>query len=187
MKRRNALRAVSVILGGTLISSELFLSSCTDNSSKAGYHDFDANQLDMISQITETILPETSSPGAIEAGVADFFPMMLEDCYSSAQNEAVVNGLIEIDKSSRNKYKKSFLHLSASEKHEIIKDIDVVAYTPENSGHFFRIFKEITLLGYFTSEVGLTQAQNYVLIPGKYDGAAKYDEGDKNTIFAMGR
>ena len=35
---------------------------------------------------------------------------------------------------------------------------------------FFSLMKNITVLGYFNSEVGVTMAGNYDKIPGKYEG-----------------
>jgi hypothetical protein len=48
---------------------------------------------------------------------------------------------------------------------------------------FFRTLKELTLLGYFTSEIGATQALNYVQVPGRYEPCVPYKEGEK--AFAM--
>jgi hypothetical protein len=39
--------------------------------------------------------------------------------------------------------------------------------------------KELTLLGYFTSEPGATKALRYVAVPGRYDGCIPYKKGDK--------
>ena len=45
--------------------------------------------------------------------------------------------------------------------------------------HFFRLMKELTLIGYFTSEIGCTQARRYVAVPGSYAGDVPYTKGDK--------
>lgn len=44
---------------------------------------------------------------------------------------------------------------------------------------FFRTLKELTLLGYFTSEIGATQALSYNQVPGRYDACIPYKEGEK--------
>jgi hypothetical protein len=44
--------------------------------------------------------------------------------------------------------------------------------------HYFRMLKELTLLGYFTSEIGYTQAMRYAETPGRYDPCAPYEEGE---------
>ncbi len=49
----------------------------------------------------------------------------------------------------------------------------------EDPNHYFRMMKELTMLGYFTSEVGATKALRYLPVPGKYDGDVPYKKGDK--------
>ena len=45
--------------------------------------------------------------------------------------------------------------------------------------HYFKMMKELTLLGFFTSEIGATKALRYVAVPGKYEGCIPYNKGDK--------
>ena len=45
---------------------------------------------------------------------------------------------------------------------------------------YFRMMKELTLLGYFTSEIGCTQAQRYIEAPGRYDPCVPYHPGEKS-------
>ncbi|HJQ20057.1 MAG TPA: gluconate 2-dehydrogenase subunit 3 family protein [Gemmatimonadaceae bacterium] len=54
------------------------------------------------------------------------------------------------------------------------------AISEDKPPHFFRMMKELALLGYFTSEVGMTQAQRYVESPGRYDPCAPYTAGEKS-------
>jgi hypothetical protein len=44
--------------------------------------------------------------------------------------------------------------------------------------HYFRMMKELALLGYFTSEVGCTKALHYVEAPGRFDPCIPYTPGD---------
>ena len=53
-----------------------------------------------------------------------------------------------------------------------------VAVTKDSPNHYFRMMKELAMLGYFTSEVGYTKAMRYVETPGRYDGCAPYTPGD---------
>ncbi|HMC56825.1 MAG TPA: gluconate 2-dehydrogenase subunit 3 family protein [Gemmatimonadaceae bacterium] len=52
--------------------------------------------------------------------------------------------------------------------------------TEDPPKHYFRMMKELTLLGYFTSEIGMTQAQRYIETPGRYDPCVPYAAGEKN-------
>ena len=53
------------------------------------------------------------------------------------------------------------------------------AITADTPAHYFRMMKELALLGYFTSEIGCTQAQRYVESPGRYDPCVPYTPGEK--------
>lgn len=52
------------------------------------------------------------------------------------------------------------------------------AISAEPPVHFFRMMKELALLGYFTSEIGCTQAQRYVEAPGRFDPCTPYTKGE---------
>ena len=54
------------------------------------------------------------------------------------------------------------------------------AITADTPTHYFRMMKELALLGYFTSEIGCTQAQRYIESPGRFDPCTDYRPGEKN-------
>ena len=56
------------------------------------------------------------------------------------------------------------------------KPLEITADAP---AHYFRMMKELALLGYFTSEIGYTQAQRYVESPGRFDPCVPYQAGEK--------
>jgi len=45
--------------------------------------------------------------------------------------------------------------------------------------HYFTMMKQLTLLGYFTSKPGATEALRYVPVPGRYEGCIPYTKGEK--------
>jgi hypothetical protein len=53
------------------------------------------------------------------------------------------------------------------------------AITADSPNHYFRMMKELAMLGYFTSEIGCTQAQRYVESPGRFDPCAPYKPGQR--------
>ncbi|HYN81622.1 MAG TPA: gluconate 2-dehydrogenase subunit 3 family protein [Gemmatimonadaceae bacterium] len=53
------------------------------------------------------------------------------------------------------------------------------AITADTPSHYFRMMKELALLGYFTSEIGCTQAQRYMESPGRFDPCTEYRPGEK--------
>ena len=54
----------------------------------------------------------------------------------------------------------------------------VVAVAADAPPHFFRMMKDLALLGFFTSEVGYTKVQRYVESPGRFDPCLPYTAGE---------
>ena len=52
------------------------------------------------------------------------------------------------------------------------------AITADTPPHYFRMMKELALLGYFTSEVGYTRAQRYEESPGRWEPCVPYKAGE---------
>ena len=53
------------------------------------------------------------------------------------------------------------------------------AVTEDPPAHYFRMMKELALLGYFTSQIGYTQAMRYVESPGRFDPCVPYTKGER--------
>jgi hypothetical protein len=74
------------------------------------------------------------------------------------------------------------------EQHAVMEDrvpkrrVRAPANAPPNDepAHYFRMMKELTLLGYFTSEIGCTKAMRYIESPGRFDPDAPHSRGDKS-------
>jgi len=160
----------------------------------------------LVAEIAEIIIPKTSTPGAKEAGVGPFVEMMLKDCYSAAQQAHFLKGLEDLEDASKEvNGGKRFLESTLEQQIALLKKFEVLANeeakkneaskkivdnetglakdtkgkTEEPPVPFFKIMKELTLLGYFTSEIGCKQALAYVEIPGRYEGCVKMTPGQK--------
>jgi len=185
MNRREALARVAWIMGGTVVGANLFLEGCTRTATKNVESLFDTGTVDFLGDIADTILPPTSSPGAKEAGVGAFIPVMVRDCYTKEDQDTFIDGLSKIEDASKAKFDKKFQELDATERTELLNTIDKEAKDYQKSkgetapNHYFNLIKQLTLLGFFTSELGATKALRYVQVPGKYDGDYPYKKGDK--------
>ena len=77
------------------------------------------------------------------------------------------------------------MELDGTQKNELLVTLDkdqkdLMKTKKENDPKpYFRMMKELTLLGYFTSKEGATQALRYVAVPGHYEGCVPYKKGDK--------
>lgn len=180
MDRRKALFLTAGVFGSALIGSELFLSGCTRKKERSILlTDADIHFLD---EVGEAILPETErSPGAKAAGIGQFMKIIVTDCYDENEQRIFLEGIDQINQLSKSTYRTGYLELGASRKHELLLKLDAEARNdPDtNDPHFFRMMKELTIWGYFSSEPGATQALRYLPIPGDYKGCVPYKTGDK--------
>ena len=72
-----------------------------------------------------------------------------------------------------------FSSLPPEKRSAAIKEIDEAAFKDDTSKAWFRIIKKLTLIGYFTSQEGMTKALNYVKVPGDYKACIPYKKGEK--------
>jgi hypothetical protein len=197
MNRRDALARVAIIMGGTVIGADYFLTSCSSPSNKeketsatkqapAKQEAFlTPDQVNFLDEVGETILPTTKTPGAKAAHVGQFMAVMVRDCYEPKDQKVFLQGIAQLDADAKKKTGKAFLESTPAERTAFLTALDKEqqAYSATQAqgapNHYFRMMKQLTLLGYFTSEVGATQALRYLPVPGRYDGCVPYKKGDK--------
>lgn len=188
MNRRDAIARVSLLLGGTILGAEAFLSGCTNPpEQKLGGMgtNFSNSDIAFLDEVGETILPKTDTPGAKEAQVGAFMSRIVKDCYTESDQKAFLDGMQKLDDASKKKNGKSFLESTPDQRHALLVDLDKEAKDyagtkkKDNPTHYFTMMKQLTLWGYFTSEQGATKALRYVAVPGKYEGCIDYKKGEK--------
>ena len=198
MNRREALSSVALLLGGTIIGSEMFLSGCTNVDKKIGLAgiDFTPEDISFLDEVGETIIPATDSPGAKEAKIGEFMHTIVRDCYTKENQQLFIDGMGKLNDACKKKNGKSFLDCNPAERKSLLIDLDKEqkeyaalnkptgsqnsdAAHKEPVKHYFSLFKELTIWGYFTSEPGATKALRYIAVPGRYEGCVPYKKGDK--------
>lgn len=195
MNRRDALERVALMMGGVVSAPTIlaFLEGCTpgEKSGTQQFTGFQADQLSLVSEVAETILPATDTPGAKDAKVGEFIEVMLKDCYYPKDQNSFLSGLEELSK-------KGFMKASPDERVKLLTEAEDHSYQfkeetalkrkqakenqqvfDEPGVPFFSLMKELTLLGYFTSEPGATQALDYLPVPGRYEGCITLESGQK--------
>ena len=183
MDRREAVQYISILLGGTLVGSSAFLSGCKTETPTS--MTFSAEDISWLDEVADTILPATKTPGAKAAKVGQFMSVMVNDCYNESDQKVFHKGIGQLNDYSKENMGDTFLKLNPQQRNELLVklDHDQKEYTKnkkkDESTHYFRMMKELTLLGYFTSEIGSTQALRYVERPGRFDACIPYQKGDK--------
>lgn len=166
----------------------MFMSGCTNSPEKniggAGTN-FSNDDIAFLDEIAETILPRTDTPGAKDAKVGEFMARIVKDCYTEEEQKTFLDGMKKLSDASKQQNGRPFLESTPEQRHDLLVALDkeqktyMASKKEADPSHYFRLMKELTLWGYFTSEPGATKALRYVAVPGKYEGCIDYKKGDK--------
>jgi len=203
--RREAIQSVAALLGGAALTGGdrllafSFDAAALEQATAKGVGSFSAADVALLDEIAETILPETSTPGAKAARTGAFMALMATDVYTPQNRDVFADGLRKVDGATKSAHGVTFMQASPAQRLSVLQSLDreqkavMDARRPEPSRrapapassadeppHFFRLMKELALLGYFTSEVGCTRAMRYAESPGRFDPCAPHQPGDRS-------
>ena len=169
--RREAVQALLMLIGGALslpVQAALLRETVNSNPGL-----FSAEEQTLITELTEVIIPTTDTPGAKAAGVGEFVSYIIGHCTDIEQQKAFRLGLQQTDALSESAHNKKFALLDAAQKFGIMEQITL------QEKKFFTMLRELTIVGYFTSEIGATQTLEYVAIPGRFEGDIPLKPGQR--------
>jgi len=115
MNRREAVKYISLLLGGTLAGAGRFLTGCKGSVSSRSFSPGDIAFLD---EVADTILPDTDTPGAKAAGVGTFITIMVNDCYSEKEQQVFIDGMSRINELAIKKFGKEFINCVSGVRYE---------------------------------------------------------------------
>lgn len=122
MNRREALASVSVLLGGAIIGAEVFLSGCKNKAASTGL--FSTDDITLLDDIAETIIPTTADSGGGKAAqVGAFMKQIVTDCYTPMEQDHFVKGISTFKNACKEQYKKDFANLSVNEKEAFLTSL----------------------------------------------------------------
>ena len=202
--RRMAIQRVAALLGGAALvgGDQLFAASfepaALDTALAQGAGAFSTADVALLDEIAETILPATSTPGARAAKAGAFMALMVTATYDPPAQQVFQQGLRQVDEACQAAHGVSFMQATAAQRLSLVEALDreqhaemedrtpqrrlrapAAPLAPAGPAHYFRMMKELTLLGYFTSEIGYTQAMRYVESPGRFDPDVPHAPGDR--------
>ena len=225
--RREAIRRVSFMLGGiALVAEGALLTGCRDRGAEGGDVRFTEEDIAFLDEVAETILPQTSTPGAKAARTGAFMALMVTDSYDERDQEVFREGMRTLDEECERMHDVSFMEATPQQRLALLEALDreqmeytqarerarqpaptqaadsnqgdrylpdqrqenapdaetsaAPGITADAPAHYFRMMKELALLGYFTSEIGYTQAMRYQETPGRFDPCLPYTPGEKS-------
>src|ERR1700712_4302390 len=122
MNRREALSSVALLLGGTIIGSEFFLSGCTNADKKIGTAgiNFSPEDIAFLDEVGDTIIPATDTPGAKEAKIGEFMHVIVRDCYEKENQQIFVDGMGKLNAASNKLNGKGFMASTPEERKKLL-------------------------------------------------------------------
>lgn len=185
MNRRQALGRVGALLGGIVSAPTVagVLSGCERISGPDwAPQTLTAEQNEMVDTIAEIIIPTTDTPGASAANVNRFIDALVGESYLPKDRDRFLEGLDDLNTRCKEKYGASFTECTGEQQRALVGELDDEKFgadAPEfdrENPPFFRMMKELTIIGYYTSEVGATQELKTSIVPGYYDGDVPYEK-----------
>lgn len=179
--RREAVKRVAFLLGGAVSAPTLagVMSGCSA-SEESGWtpETLSAEENELVTEISEMIIPATDTPGAKAARVNRFIDKMMTEWYYEDQRDHFLEGLAAIDERSREQFGSRFVEVSQENRTALLKEFEKEARNADDPEHtpIFQRMKELTLFGYYTSEIGMTQELQWMAVPGRYESCIPLEE-----------
>lgn len=153
-----------------------------------------AHQDATVTTIAEWIIPQTATPGAKAVRVNEFIDLILTDWYDNEDRARFLTGLTKMDEQCRDSFGKDFVDCDRAQQKQMLLSLDeelTELRQEERSSarrrrreiltheSFFYAVKNLTLVGYFTSEEGAKQALHYEIIPSQHVQCAPLQEDEE--------
>jgi len=176
LNRRDAVQRIALLLGGVISAPAM-----AGIRGEKTYHGVsivaDDSQIALIREVADVIIPATQTGGAKAAKAEEFIVRVVSDCYQKEEQEHFYAGLAKLNADCKAATGKDFIQADITQKKEALTKCMLEADQERKANRgkkvpnpFFFMIKELSTTGYFTSQIGATQALEYLPIPGKFDG-----------------
>jgi hypothetical protein len=177
VNRRDALHGIGLLLGAAVTPRVARAVQAGFTAPVAGQalRALTAMQAELVATLAEHIIPATDTPGARAARVDAFVDALLADIFTVEEQERFLAGLADVDARAQAATGTSFVECAPRQQVAILEELEREGQTAGGGqATFFGQFKELTLVGYYTSEIGASQELKYVHVAGRYDGDVPY-------------
>ncbi|MGC6425702.1 MAG: gluconate 2-dehydrogenase subunit 3 family protein [Akkermansiaceae bacterium] len=171
------MKLIATTVGGSMALPESAFAKLGEPFDPREQTFFRPAQRKQVAMIAEAIIPKTDTPGAIEAGVPGWIEVIVKDCYEADQQKVITDGLSDLMRRCQEQYGTDISALSANDQVAFLTKYQA-ATRAERSKRvkkhgwqppaFIDQFKDLVKLCYCGSEVGATQALEYLPVPGKW-------------------
>ncbi|MEO6245702.1 MAG: gluconate 2-dehydrogenase subunit 3 family protein [Opitutaceae bacterium] len=167
--RREAIQRAALLLG-VAISPSILAGALRAQPAAAGVVgkplNLTAKEFSIVTAAAERILPRTDTPGATDVGVPAFIDLMVGGYMTADEQKMFKAGLAETEAASMKAHRAGFTALAPAQQDAVLKAIATASQKKGKS--FFHQLRELTILGYFTSEPVGKNVLHYDPVPGKF-------------------
>lgn len=142
---------------------------------------FTLKQMQILHDICAVVLPRTDTPSAAELDVHGFLDHQLSVCYDQENQQQAVALVEKINVQSNANFNKAFIELNNINQQDLLVALEAekLGFTSQDK-HAFKALKSLLVFGFFTTEIGATQALNYQAVPGGFKGSVAYSSLKKS-------
>ncbi|CAH0995175.1 hypothetical protein EMA8858_01295 [Emticicia aquatica] len=167
MERRTAIKNVLFAAAG-IITLPAWGNSWNSHSLQITNSVFNANQVQTLEILVDSLIPSSSILGAKDLEISIFVDKMITDCYEKSEQNNFITGLENAAKLANETYRKDLILCDKTQRNDLL--IKLSTSNDSQQKDFFTLLKSLTVLAYTTSEYVLTKHYNYVMAPGHYYG-----------------
>jgi len=125
---------------------------------------FTPAEYSLVGSLSEIIIPSDATPGAKEAGVAEFIDFMVANDPDVQYNFRT--GLSWVNAHSERTFGKKFVELTPEQQTSLLEPLGFKAKArlgEEDGQRFFSLMREYTVTGFYTSQIGFKELDNPAL------------------------
>ena len=189
LERRALLKRVALMLGGAISAPAALaiLQGCSAKEPVPGAvvasKFFKGKQADVVSAIADVLIPKTDTSGALDAGVPAFIDAVMADVYPKDAQQRFSMGLDEFTNSAVVGGKAFLEQDTAQQAATVQQAIDAALTGTHADKPFILVARELTLLGFYTSRVGITENMEYVPVPTVYHGCVPLSDMKRHVYW----
>lgn len=177
--RRDLLKGIAIVLGAAISPGCQRAAQVPLAQRRAGAPRWNVEQRAIAHRCADLIMPATDTPSALAVGVGEFMDYVTNVWLQPSELKELLAGLDGLQKAARNQFNADFVDLAEVDQVALLTqmesaDASANARTADllDSKVFARL-KELTVVGYYATEIGTKQEREYVPMPGRYDGYYK--------------
>ena len=188
--RRDILKRAAWLLGGAISAPAALavLQACSAKQEPAGGEAARSTFLGvaglaLVAEIAEILIPKTETSGAKDAGVPAFIDSALGALYPAEDQARFKAGLAEFE-TAASASGKPFLEQDAGARATFVRQsLETALAGAHDPKPFILMTRELTLLGFFSSKVGIMENMEYVAVPTAYHGCVPLSDMKKHVYW----